>query len=83
MLRILYLPTAQEIPLEGIMGSTYEEVDAFIKNGYNRFYYSTYHKGPSWTTCAPYISNLGNEIPKHQIQLVEVLDVRIHSNAGL
>ncbi|MCI4435695.1 MAG: hypothetical protein JHC33_02640 [Ignisphaera sp.] len=76
MLRILYLPTAQEIPLEPLMGRNYAEVSAFIRSAYTRFYNSTAYHGVSWTTCAPHMGTLGGEIPKYLIQLVELPDVQ-------
>jgi hypothetical protein len=70
-IKIIYLPTAQEIPIEPAMGS---DVVKFIKNPYTRFYYSATYDSVSWTTCAPHLGKLGGEIPKHLIQVIDVQD---------
>ena len=71
--KILYLPTAQEIPLDSSTGLSYAELYSFINSPCTRFYNSPSSRIVSWTNLSyDFRGRIGGEIPKHLLEIIEV-----------
>ena len=72
--KLLYLPTAEYIEVPHYVYNTLSAYQEFLNNKEIRFYKSNALGILNWTCTPAYIEHLtiGNELPKHMIEIVEV-----------